>query len=81
MVLIAQVSPAAAGTVQFKDGTSDIGKPVRVFGGIALSFTWGLERGPHSLTAAFTPTDSADFGPSTSEAEPLTVRSLFEFLF
>ncbi len=82
VVLFARVSPfTAAGTVQFKDGTSNVGEPVRVFGGIALSLAWDLKRGPHSLTAVFTPTDSAEFGPSTSEVEPLRVRSLFEFLF
>lgn len=81
VVLIARVSPfAAEGTVQFKDGTANIGNPVPVFGGFAIQLTWGLERGSHLLTAVFTPTDPADFGPSTSEVEMLTVRSLFGFL-
>ncbi|MGH3786749.1 MAG: Ig-like domain-containing protein, partial [Pseudonocardiaceae bacterium] len=82
VVLFARVSPfAAAGTVQFKDGTADVGEPVPVFGGFALVLTTELDRGSHSLTAMFTPRDSGNFGPSTSEAEPLTVRSLFDFLF
>ncbi len=81
VVLLARVSSfAAEGTVQFRDGTTNVGEPVPVFGGFALLFTSELDRGSHSLTAEFTPADSADFGPSTSDAEELTVRSLFDFL-
>lgn len=81
MVLVARVSPStAAGTMQFKDGTANIGTPVPVFGGFAFTITSQLDRGDHSLTAVFTPANPANFGPSTSQPEPLTVRSLFDFL-
>jgi hypothetical protein len=81
VIFIARVSPGnAAGTVQFKDGATNIGGPARVFGGFALGFTTRLTQGSHSLTAEFTPTNPAAYGPS-SDSEPLTVRSLFGSLF
>jgi hypothetical protein len=67
----------AAGTVQFKDGTTDIGAPVPVSFGSAFVLTSTLAKGDHTLTAVFTPTDSAAFGPSTSSPPvPLTVMPL-----
>ncbi len=81
MILFAQVSPRnAAGSVQFKDGTTQIGGPVMVFDGFALGFAPGLNEGAHELTAEFTPTKPEAYQPS-SDSEPLTVKSLFHWLF
>src|SRR5262249_52426583 len=54
--LKATVSPSAAGSVQFKDGTAALGAPVPVAGGVA-SLNTTLPVGTHSLTAVFTPAD------------------------
>jgi hypothetical protein len=66
--------------VQFKDGTTQIGGPVMVFDGFALGFAAGLNEGAHELTAEFTPTNPEAYEPS-SDSEPLTVKSLFHWLF
>jgi hypothetical protein len=67
VTLTAAVSPATtAGTVQFKDGTTNIGAPVVVRNGTASGLTSTLAVGSRSLTAVFTPDNSAAFGPSTS---------------
>jgi hypothetical protein len=73
--LLANVAPAgAAGTVQFMDGTTTLGAPVPLSrAGVAFLVTSTLTPGAHSLAAAFTPTDSAAFGPSTSATIPVTV--------
>ncbi|MCA1704054.1 MAG: Ig-like domain-containing protein, partial [Actinobacteria bacterium] len=64
----------AVGTVQFKDGTANIGDPVTVStNGTASGSTSMLAPGSHQLTAVFTPADPATFSPSTSAAIPLTV--------
>ena len=62
----------AVGTVQFKDGTVNLGGPVRVIAGRAVGPISFLSRGPHSLTAVFTPTNPAAFTPSTSNAVTFT---------
>ncbi|MGH3787960.1 MAG: Ig-like domain-containing protein [Pseudonocardiaceae bacterium] len=78
VVLIAHVTPfTAAGTIQFADGTTTLGAPVPVAAGFAFLTTSAPARGPHTLTAVFTPTDPVAFGPSTSPSRPLTVRPLF----
>ncbi len=65
VILIAQVVPAnATGTIQFKDGESELGLPRPVIGGFVLTVTSMLTEGTHSLTAVFTATDQAAFGPS-----------------
>jgi hypothetical protein len=70
---IANVAPInAAGTVQFKDGTANIGGPVPVIGGIATPGLLLLPVGSHSLTAVFTPTNPAAFQPSTSHTVTFT---------
>jgi len=70
---IADVAPSsAAGTVQFKDGTHNLGGPVPVFGGVAVGPFLTLPAGPHSITAVFTPTDPAKFKPSTSNTVKFT---------
>jgi hypothetical protein len=72
-LLVANVTPTgAAGTVQFSDGSSALGAPVQVLKGVAFLSTSTLAPGTHSLTAAFTPTDPAAFGPSTSAVVSLT---------
>ncbi|MGH3825970.1 MAG: Ig-like domain-containing protein [Pseudonocardiaceae bacterium] len=74
VTLTAAVSPATAlGTVQFKDGLTDIGGPVSVSNGIASGFTSTLAAGQRSLTAVFTPNNPAAFTASMSSAMPLTV--------
>jgi hypothetical protein len=69
----AHVSPlAAAGTVQFKDGTTNLGVPVAVIAGTALGPFTQLSPGPHSLTAVFIPTDPTKFQSSLSNAVTFT---------
>ena len=74
VTLTAQVSPTAAGTVQFLDGTTAIGAPVTVTNGTATLTTSALAQGAHQLSAAFTSTDAA-FGSSTSTATSYTVSA------
>ncbi|MDT4893935.1 MAG: hypothetical protein QOE97_2970 [Pseudonocardiales bacterium] len=69
----AAVSPAAAGTVQFKDGANDLGTPVTVASGSASFPTTSLSVGSHSITGVFTPSDTAAFSGSTSAAVPYTI--------
>ena len=77
LILVAQVAPASAtGTIQFKDGDSELGPPRPVFGGFALAVTSKLTKGAHSLTAVFTATNQAAFGPSTPPPVSLTVIGL-----
>jgi Bacterial Ig-like domain (group 3) len=74
MTLNAAVVPAAAaGTVQFKAGANNIGGPVTVSGGTALTTTT-LAPGTQSLTAVFTPADPAALGASTSLAVSFVVN-------
>jgi phosphate ABC transporter phosphate-binding protein len=76
VILVAQVRPAnATGTVQFKDGDTELGMPRPVIGGFALTVTSKLTKGTHSLTAVFTAADQA-FGPSAPPSVPLTVIGL-----
>ncbi|XGU18682.1 Ig-like domain-containing protein [Rhodococcus sp. 3Y1] len=52
--LIAQVSPApTGGTVQFKDGGTDIGAPVAVVNGVATLPHTFTAAGDHSITAVY----------------------------
>jgi Big-like domain-containing protein len=76
VALVATVSPpAAAGTVQFKDGTADLGSPAPVSNGTASETTLIPTAGSHQLFAVFTPTDSAAFTTSTSQPISLTVTA------
>ena len=69
----ATVAPAnAVGTVQFKNGTTNLGGPVSVLGGIAIGPVTTLTPGQHQLTAVFTPTDPTKFKPSTSNTVTVT---------
>jgi hypothetical protein len=65
VTLTATESPATAGSVQFKDGSSNIGSPAAVNGsGVATLNTSFSTTGAHSLSAVFTPTDTS-IAPST----------------
>ncbi len=61
-----------AGTVQFKDGTTNLGGPVRVTGGIVIGPFRRMPPGAHSLTATFAPADPEAFSPSTSNTVTFT---------
>ncbi|MBM4508593.1 hypothetical protein GS582_35740 [Rhodococcus hoagii] len=70
--LVAAVTPVgASGTVQFKDGASEIGAPVPVTGGVATLPHAFTTTGAHSVTAVYS--GGAGFGPSTSSARTVTV--------
>lgn len=63
----ADATDGVAGSVQFKDGASDLGAPQAVnASGIATFTTTTLAVGSHPITAVFTPTDTAAYAPSTS---------------
>jgi hypothetical protein len=75
VTLNATVAPAAAaGTVQFKDGSANLGSPVAVSGGTAQFATTSLAAGSHPITAQFVPTNAAAFGGSTSNTVTVTVN-------
>jgi hypothetical protein len=77
VILVAQVTPTnAAGTVQFRDGDTELGMPRPVIGGFALTVTSKLGKGAHSLTAVFTAANQAAFGPSMPPPVSLTVIGL-----
>ncbi|GAC1367532.1 MAG: hypothetical protein NVSMB32_12530 [Actinomycetota bacterium] len=66
------------GTVQFRDGASNIGTPVAVVSGTASTTTSALSvaGSPHSLTAVFIPGDPVAFNGSTSNTVPYTVTTI-----
>ena len=67
VTLTANETPAVAGTVQFQDGSTNIGTAVAVDStGKATTTTSTLSVGSHSLTAVFTPTDTTANVGSTS---------------
>jgi hypothetical protein len=67
VTLHATVSPSgAAGSVQFKDGSTNLGSPVTVAAGTADLVTSSLATGTRSLTAIFTPSDTNAYTGSTS---------------
>lgn len=75
--LTATVVPAVAvGTVQFKDGNTNIGSPVLVVDGAASTFTSTLVVGWHMVIAVFTPTDPAADDPSASPPVTFVVTAL-----
>jgi hypothetical protein len=76
--LTATITPStAAGSVQFTNGTTPLGNPVRVAGGTA-SITPTLPVGIHLLTAVFTPDPNsvAFFTRSRSNTVPYVVYAL-----
>jgi hypothetical protein len=55
------------GTVQFKDGATNLGSPVTVNGsGVATLTTSALTQGAHTINADFTPADSSANGQAAS---------------
>ncbi|UTT59770.1 HtaA domain-containing protein [Cellulosimicrobium cellulans] len=74
VTLTATVAPAAAGTVEFRDGGTALGTGP-VADGVARLETTALAPGSHQLSAAFTPTDPAAFVASTSAAVAHTVTA------
>ena len=70
--LTATVAPAGAtGTVQFKDGATDIGAPVPVNGGTATLNHTFTTVGNHDVTAVYS--GDATHGPSTSAVSSVDV--------
>jgi hypothetical protein len=68
VTLQATVSPSAAGTVQFENGTTSIGSPVTLSGGTASISTTTLPVGTDSLNAVFTPAQFSAYSGSTGTA-------------
>ncbi|MFE3293550.1 Ig-like domain repeat protein, partial [Rhodococcus sp. NPDC059234] len=66
-------APAAGGTVQFKDGSTNIGGPIALDnnGGAKLAHTF-TTAGGHSISAVYTGTDG--FNGSTGQAKTVTVK-------
>ncbi|MBF7734415.1 Ig-like domain-containing protein [Rhodococcus sp. ARC_M13] len=72
VTIAATVTPAdAVGTVQFKDGSVNVGEPVAVVNGQATITRTFVEAGSHNFTADFT--SEAGFNASTSTASALNV--------
>lgn len=71
--LSATVTPTAAGSVKFLDGTKVL-KTVTVSGGKASFTTKTLKDATHKLKAVFTPTNTTAFTSSTSAAHSLKVK-------
>ncbi|MFD3450995.1 Ig-like domain repeat protein [Streptomyces sp. NPDC058691] len=75
VTLTATVGPAGvAGEVQFKDNGAALGTPKSVTGGTATLTTSNLSSGSHSLTAEFTPSDTA-YAASHSSAVDYQVNA------
>jgi Bacterial Ig-like domain (group 3) len=72
-VTAASGSAVPAGSVDFKDGTTDLGTATVDSSGVA-TLTQTLADGSHSLTATFTPADATAFSASTSAAVGYTVN-------
>ncbi len=74
ITLTANLDPSnAAGSVQFKDGATNIGGPVAVVNGTATAQTSFTTAGSHSIIAVFT--GSTGFKSSTSSAQTVTVSA------
>jgi hypothetical protein len=57
---------AAAGTVQFRNGRTNLGDPVIASNGTAMAGPLILPLGIHPLTATFSPVDPVAFTASTA---------------
>ncbi|MDH6680990.1 hypothetical protein M2284_005232 [Rhodococcus sp. LBL1] len=74
VTLTANLDPAnAAGSVQFKDGNTNIGGPVAVSNGKAIAQATFTTAGQHSITAVFT--GGTGFKSSTSAAQTVSVSN------
>jgi Tol biopolymer transport system component len=70
---LAKIAPRnATGTVQFKDGNTNIGTPVPVIFGLAIGRLTSLPPGAHTLTATFIPANLSAFQLSTSNTATFT---------
>jgi hypothetical protein len=63
--LTATETPATAGSVEFENGTTDLGSVAVNASGVATLSTTFSAAGTDSLSAVFTPTDTTDFSGST----------------
>ena len=71
------ITPSGAtGTVQFKDGATNIGTPVTVSGGVATQSASFSTAGTHHITAVFTPAALSGFGASTSNNVDIAVTQV-----
>lgn len=75
VTLTANISPAAAGTVQFKDNGVNLGGPQTVTAGAATFTTSALAAGTHPITAVFTSSDSNFNGSSDLTAENVVINA------
>ena len=76
VIPIAVISPrTVVGTIQFKDGTTNLGGPVAVTGGVAIGPIMLISLSSHALTAVFAPTDSTVFQSSTSNTVDFSFSS------
>ena len=74
VTITASVTPATAtGTVQFKDGGSNLGSPQTVSNGVASFTTSSLTAGAHSFTAQYLPSGPAYTGSTSSTTATTTV--------
>jgi Bacterial Ig-like domain (group 3) len=71
--LTATETPATNGSVQFENGTTPIGSPVSVSGGVATLPYTPTTAGTETINAVFTPTDTTDYASSTGSTS-LTVN-------
>lgn len=69
--LTATVAPAAAGTVTFRDGATELGSAPVVAGTATRSVVLGL--GAHAVSAQFAPADPALYAASTSAEQSVTI--------
>jgi hypothetical protein len=63
--LTATETPATAGTVEFENGTTDLGSAAVNASGVATLATTFSAAGAQSLSAVFSPTDTTDYSGST----------------
>lgn len=76
VTLTANVSPAAAGTVQFKDGGVNLGGPQTVTAGAATFTTSSLSAGTHGITADFVSANTTAFTSSSDvSAENVVINA------
>lgn len=73
VTLTATVSPAAAGTVTFGDGATDLTPAVTVVSGQASKQVTVSTTGNHAFKATFTPSDSGAFAGSASSVVNVNV--------
>ncbi|QIK82840.1 ExeM/NucH family extracellular endonuclease [Sanguibacter sp. HDW7] len=74
LTLTAKVTPAAAGVVEFLDGSKVVGR-VTVASGTATLRTSSLAKGVHRLAARFVPTDPKAYLGSTSATSVVTIAA------